>query len=259
MAANPSKSSPSRHTVRKALIVGATSAIAHRTAQEFARTGAALFLVGRHEEKLRTIASDLQVRTSAPIKILVADLDDVSLHASILQQAVTAMDGLDTLVVAHGVLGDQSKCEQDFQAAAAVLHTNLISPISFLTAAANFFESQKNGVIAVISSVAGDRGRKSNYVYGTSKAGLSIFLQGLRNRLESSGVTVVTIKPGFVNTPMTAHLKKGALFAEPETIAEGIHNAIRNRKDIVYLPFFWWPIMTIIKLIPEKIFKRLSI
>ena len=131
--------------------------------------------------------------------------------------------------------------------------------VSFLTPVANYFEKLQKGTIAVGSSVAGDRGRQSNYLYGTAKGAKTIFLQGLRNRLTKSGVQVLTIKPGFVDTPMTAHIEKGPLFVDPEVIAQGIMKAIKNKRDVVYLPFFWRWIMLIIKLIPEKIFKRLSL
>jgi short-subunit dehydrogenase len=131
--------------------------------------------------------------------------------------------------------------------------------ISLLTISANYFEQRRRGCIAVISSVAGDRGRKSNYVYGTAKAALTTFLQGLRNRLSSSGVTVVTVKPGFVATPMTAHMKSGLLTASPQAVGQGIYEAMMKKKDVVYLPWFWQPIMFIVKSIPESVFKRLSL
>ena len=142
--------------------------------------------------------------------------------------------------IAHGTLGDQQKSAEDYTVAERELRTNLLSVISLLTPIANYFEEQKSGVIAVISSVAGDRGRQSNYVYGTAKGGLNIFLQGLRNRLNPAGVCVLTIKPGFVDTPMTEGIKKNPLFASPETIAKGIYTAIAAKRDIVYLPWFWF-------------------
>ncbi|MDQ3267568.1 MAG: SDR family NAD(P)-dependent oxidoreductase, partial [Pseudomonadota bacterium] len=136
---------------------------------------------------------------------------------------------------------------------------NFLSVVSLLTLLANRFEEQGHGCLAVISSVAGDRGRQSNYFYGSAKGGLSVFLQGLRNRLASRGVQVLTIKPGFVDTPMTTGFKKGALWVGPNVIAAGIHRAIRRHSNEVYLPWFWWGIMTIIKAIPERIFKHLKL
>ncbi len=135
----------------------------------------------------------------------------------------------------------------------------MMSVISLLTHLGNRFEAQRHGAIAVISSVAGDRGRLSNYVYGTAKGAVSIFMQGLRNRLYKSGVNVLTIKPGFVDTPMTAQLPKGALWAQPDHIAAGIIKAIDSGKTVVYLPGFWRLIMLIIKSIPESVFRRLSL
>jgi short-subunit dehydrogenase len=131
--------------------------------------------------------------------------------------------------------------------------------IALATVLANRFEAQRSGSIAVISSVAGDRGRQSNYVYGAAKGAVTLLLQGLRNRLSKSGVQVLTIKPGFVDTPMTAEFKKGALWAKPDDIAHGIVSAIDRRRDVVYLPGFWRLIMLIIRHIPEPIFKRMSL
>jgi short-subunit dehydrogenase len=140
------------------------------------------------------------------------------------------------------------------------LDVNFLSVVSLLTPLANRFEANKHGTLAVISSVAGDRGRQSNYVYGAAKSGLDAFLQGLRNRLSKAGVHVVTVKPGFVATPMTAHLpQQGPLWAQPDDVAEGIVKAIDKQKDVVYLPGFWALIMLIIRLIPERIFKRLNL
>jgi short-subunit dehydrogenase len=156
-------------------------------------------------------------------------------------------------------LGDQKACEQDFSLAEKEIRTNFLSCVSLLTLISNEMEKEKAGTIAVISSVAGDRGRQSNYIYGSAKGALNLFLQGLRNRMYPLGVRVLTIKPGFVDTPMTAAFKKNILFAKPDQIARGIVKAIDRKKDVVYLPFFWWGIMAIIKAIPEWIFKRLKL
>jgi short-subunit dehydrogenase len=134
-----------------------------------------------------------------------------------------------------------------------------LSALSFLTLLANYFEKRGTGTLAAISSVAGDRGRQSNYIYGTTKAALSTFLQGLRNRLSSKNVHVLTIKPGFVDTPMTAHLKRGLLFATPEKVAQDIIRAIAGKKSVLYTPWFWRWIMLAIKMIPETIFRKLRL
>lgn len=245
--------------MRKVMIVGATSAIARETARLFAAAGDRLFLVGRNPERLQAVADDLKVRGSSEVPTAVADLDDVSKHPELIEAAAQAMGGLDTVLVAHGVLGDQRQAESDYATTEASLRTNFLSVVSLLTPVANRFEAQGHGTIAVISSVAGDRGRQSNYVYGTAKAALSTFLSGLRNRLYRSGVNVVDIRPGFVDTPMTAHLPKGPLFVGPDVVARGIHRAIQRRSDVVYLPRFWSLIMLIIRLIPEPVFKRLKL
>jgi short-subunit dehydrogenase len=245
--------------MRRVLILGATSAIAQETARLLAADGDRLFLVARSRDRLEVVAADLAVRAAAPVGRLAADLDEIERHEEIVARAVAELGGLDTILVAHGVLGDQEECERDFQAAQQVLQTNFVSAASLLTIAARLFVEQNSGTIVAISSVAGDRGRQSNYVYGASKGALSIFLQGLRNRLFRHGVSVITVKPGFVDTPMTAHLDGGLLFASPARIARGIHRAIVKRRDIVYLPGFWWPIMRVIQWTPESIFKRLKL
>lgn len=245
--------------MRKVLIVGATSAIAQEAARIFAAAGDRLFLVGRHPDRTRAVAQDLQVRGGGEVGYALADLDECERHPALVEQAMSTLGGLDTVLVAHGLLGDQKAAEQDWAAAEKSLRTNFLSVVSLLTPVANHFEKQGSGTIAVISSVAGDRGRQSNYVYGAAKGGLNAFLSGLRNRLAPKGVQVVTIKPGFVDTPMTAHLQKGPLFVGPEVVAKGIVRAIERRRDVVYLPAFWALIMLIIRHVPERVFKRLKL
>jgi short-subunit dehydrogenase len=242
----------------KIAIIGATSAIAHEAARCFASDGAELFLVARSEEKLKAVSDDLVVHGAKQVETFLLDLSDLSRHQELFDKAVITLNGLDMLLIAHGTLGNQRKSEMSVEETLKELTTNFTSVVSLLTIAGNYFEQQKRGCIAVISSVAGDRGRQSNYVYGTAKGGVSVFLQGLRNRLAKSGVKVVTIKPGFVDTPMTAAVKKGPLFAKPAVVGRGVYEAMKQGKDVVYLPFFWRPIMLIVKSIPESIFKRLS-
>lgn len=243
----------------RVLIIGATSAIAHETAKCFARGGVELFLVGRSSEKLSAVADDLSVRGAKNVQTFLLDLSDLDRHQELFDAALTALDGIDILLIAHGTLGDQRKCELSVEETMKELTNNCLSVISLLTIGANYFEQQRRGQIVVVSSVAGDRGRKSNYVYGTAKGAVNIFLQGLRNRLYASGVSVLTVEPGFVDTPMTAGLKKGPLFAKPRVVGRGIYQAIQKRRDIVYLPWFWRPIMLVVKCIPEGVFKRLSL
>jgi len=245
--------------MKKILIVGATSAIAEAAARRWAAQGHALYLLGRNPERLQSLAADLKVRGAASAACGVLDLNQFEQHAAAIDSAAAAMGGLDTVLIAHGTLGDQKRCEQDFAAALQELNTNAISVISLLTLLANRFEAQRHGALAVIGSVAGDRGRQSNYVYGTAKGAVAIFLQGLRNRLQPAGVQVLTIKPGFVDTPMTASFKKGALWATPDAVGASIVAAIEKGRDVIYTPWFWFGIMTIIRLVPERLFKKLKL
>lgn len=245
--------------MRKILIIGASSAIAQATARLFAQQKDALFLVGRNEEKLAQQAEDLRLQGAHKVDYAAFDLNEFEHHPTILSQATVSLNGLDTVLIAHGILDDQKAGEQEYVVAEEALRTNFLSVVSLLTPIANQFEQQRYGSIAVISSVAGDRGRQSNYIYGTAKGAVSIFLSGLRNRLAAANVNVLTIKPGFVDTPMTAEFKKGALWASPEQVAAGIHQGIEKEKSCVYLPSFWWLIMFIIRSIPESIFKRLKL
>jgi hypothetical protein len=244
--------------MQKVLIIGATSAMAQETAKLFAQLGDVLFLAARNEEKMQAVAGDLQVRGAKQVDYMVLDLNNFERHEALIDKAIQTLNGLDIVLMAHGTLGDQTNSQNSVDVTLQELNTNMMSYISLLTIIANRFEAQKKGTIAVISSVAGERGRQSNYVYGTAKSAVTTFTQGLRGRLSRSNVTVITIKPGFVDTPMTAHVKKGALFISAEKAGKIIFQAIQKKKEVVYVPWFWWGIMAIIKLIPEPIFKRLT-
>jgi decaprenylphospho-beta-D-erythro-pentofuranosid-2-ulose 2-reductase len=244
---------------QRVFIFGATSAIAMATQRLLVERGSThFFLVARNVERLETVAADLRVRGATLVETAAADLDDTGAHPGLIAQGIELLGGMDLSLLAHGVLGDQELAEASFTATEAVLNTNFLSPVSLLTWLANYCERERHGCLAVISSVAGDRGRQSNYIYGSSKAGLTAFLSGLRNRLHPHGVQVLTIKPGFVATPMTAHMPLGPLAVPPEKIAIGILAAIRKRRDVVYLPWFWRIILAIIGSIPESIFKKLK-
>jgi short-subunit dehydrogenase len=245
--------------MQKILIIGATSAIAEATARIYAQQGDSLYLLGRNRERLAIMVQDLKLRGANEVNFDVFDVNDFDRHKPVLETAAATLGGIDIALLAHGTLPDQKACEQDFQLTLREFKTNAISTISLLTHLANFFERQHKGTIAVISSVAGDRGRQSNYVYGAAKGAVTVFLQGLRNRLYKAGVHVLTIKPGFIDTPMTVDFKKGMLWAKPEQVAKGIEQAIRKRKNSVYLPGFWALFMLVIKHIPEMIFKRLAL
>ena len=245
-------------TPQKILVLGATSGIAEATCRIWAAQGHSLFLVARNPEKLAAVAADLRVRGASYVDTAVADLDDTDQHPALLAHAINSLTGMDIAYLAHGVLGDQSQAEQDFNTAAHILHTNFMAPVSLLTWLANFCVQRHSGTLAVLSSVAGDRGRKSNYVYGSSKAGLSAFLGGLRNRVDREGVTVLTIKPGPVKTAMTASMDQKKM-ADVDQVAQTIVKAIAAKKDTLYVPFLWQPIMCIIRHIPERIFKELNL
>jgi short-subunit dehydrogenase len=242
----------------KIAILGATSAIAHEAAKPFAQENAEFFLVARSQGKLEAIANDLKVRGAKRVDTYTADLADLNSHHALLDETVAKLESIDILLIAYGTLGNQQLAEQSVDEMLKEFNNNCTSVLSLLTLFANYFEQQKRGTIAVTSSVAGDRGRQSNYVYGTAKAAVTAFLQGLRGRMAKSGVSVLTIKPGVIDTPMTAHLKKGLLTANAKGVGVGIYKAIRQKKEVVYLPFFWRPIMLIVKSIPERVFKRLS-
>lgn len=248
------------HTPRRYLVLGATSGIAEATCRMWAKEGANIFLVGRSADKVQAVATDLRVRGAAYVDTAVLDLNQTQHHADLLAHAITSLGGLDVAYLAMGVLGEQPRAEQDALHAEDILHTNLTAPVSLLTWLANYCVKQGHGTLAVLSSVAGDRGRKSNYVYGASKAGLTAFVDGLRNRVDREGVAVLTIKPGPVKTSMTAGMKGNEKFADPAKVAETIAARIaKGTGGILYVPGIWWPIMTVIKAIPDAVFKKLNL
>jgi len=240
------------------LALGATSAIAEATLRLLAERGARFYLVGRSQDKLHAVAADLHTRGAAGVATQAMDLDDTAAHGAMLMAAAQSLGTIELALLAHGVLGDQQEAEANYAAAEAVLRTNFLSAVSLITWLANYFETMKQGTLAVISSVAGDRGRKSNYVYGASKGALTIFVDGVRNRIDRAGVQVLTIKPGFVATPMTAHVAQGPLFAKPAQVARGIVKAVEKGRDVVYLPGYWRWIMVAVRMVPRRVFKKMN-
>lgn len=241
------------------LVLGATSAIAQAWMRLLAPEGASFFLVARNATHLDSVAKDLATRGATAVHVETADLDDTAGHVALLERAAAALGALDCAFIAHGVLGDQAAGERDFAVTSASLQTNFLSSVSLVTWLANYFAAQFHGRLVVISSVAGDRGRKSNYIYGAAKAGLNAFLDGVRNRLDREGVQVLTVRPGFVATPMTAHLPQGPLFATPDAVARDIVHAMEHRRDVLYTPWFWRWIMALIRIIPEWKFKKMDL
>ena len=246
--------------MKKVLIVGASSAIAEATAKLYAKDGASLYLLARNSEKLSSIAADLLIRGASSVNYELLDINDIHSHAQVLARASSALGGIDIALVAHGTLGDQQACEDDADLALSELQTNAVSTIALLTRLGNLFEKQRSGTIAVISSVAGDRGRPSNYVYGTAKAAVTTFCEGLNARMFKAGVHVLTIKPGMVETPMTEGLSMPKpLVAQPEQVALDIVKAIDRKVDTLYTPWFWKYIMTGIIHLPNALFKKLNL
>lgn len=241
------------------LIIGATSAIAEACARLWAQQGHKLFLAARNETQLQAISADLRTRGATQVDQQAFDALALDQHAALLATARAALGGLDTILIAHGTLSDQARAQEDVDYALREIATNGTSVVSLMTLAAQHLEAQGHGCLGVISSVAGDRGRQSNYVYGSAKALVSAFASGLRQRLSKRGVAVVTIKPGFVDTPMTAAIKKGALWAKPDQVARDITRAMEGAGGDLYTPRFWWLIMFIIRQVPDAIFRRLSL
>jgi short-subunit dehydrogenase len=243
--------------MRRTLILGATSAIAEATAREFASRGDTIFLAARNERALQALADDLRMRGARIAGTAFLDAGNLKALPEVVDRAIRSLGGLDRALIAHGTLSNQSACLLSGDALHEDFVVNALSVMALSASLGYFFATQKHGVLAVISSVAGDRGRQSNYVYGAAKAAVTTFLCGLRQQLYDSGVRVVTIKPGFVSTPMTASFKKGALWADPPRIARDIRRAMDRGTPVVYTPWFWRPIMAIIRCVPERIFQRL--
>lgn len=242
-----------------ALVFGATSTIAIEVCRVLAERGASLHLVGRDPEALESLASDLNLRGAKAVSISVADLSDTRQHEQLVNTAWEKSGKPDLALLAHGSLGTQTVMETDWEQQDALIQTNLISHLSLLTLLANRFEDQRGGCLAAITSVAGDRGRASNYIYGASKAGLSCYLKGLQNRLAPAGVRVVDLRPGPVDTPMTAGFTKGLLWSEPERVAKTMVRVLAYRSGTIYLPFFWRPIMVVIRMMPDFLIRKLGI
>lgn len=245
---------------RRVVLLGATSGIMRAVARELASRGDDLALVARDRDEVDALASDLAIRYSVSVRGFVLD-------ALALNEAAPALDecfdeegrGIDGVVVGLGYLGEQDRAERDPGEARRIVETNFTAPALLLARAANALEARGGGFLCVISSVAGDRGRQSNYVYGSAKAGLTAYVQGVRNRLHRAGVQVTLVKPGFVDTAMTYGKDGLFLVAQPESIAHGIVRAIERGRDEVYLPSFWRWIMLVIRSIPEPLFKRLRL
>ncbi len=244
----------------KVLIIGIGSEIAYYTALKFAENGNKLYCTSRNYDDAKIITDDLIIRTSnreiVPIGFVPTNIDQ---QTSFFQNFIDKYELPDIILIAYGTLVDNDKIKNDFKHIYNELNINFISAASIINFFANEFEKRNSGTIAAISSVAGDRARGSNFVYGTAKGALSLFLQGIRSLLSNTKVRIITIKPGFVATKMTSHITPNVLFAQPKFVGHQIYKAIMKGKDIAYIPKFWYLIMLILKLIPESIFKKLKI
>jgi short-subunit dehydrogenase len=239
------------------MIIGAKSDIARAIAHKFASEGYNLQLLARKIDSLQRDMADLKIRYRTDVECFEFDVLDFKSHDVFIESLPVLPDVVISLV---GSLGDQYQSQNDWDACELVLDTNFSGPVSILNVLANKFEERKRGTIVGVSSVAGDRGRQSNYMYGAAKAGFTAYLSGLRNRLSKSNVHVITVKPGFVNTSMTADMDlPERLTAKPEQAADDIYQAVFKKKNTLYTLWFWRYIMLIIKNIPEAIFKKLSL
>jgi decaprenylphospho-beta-D-erythro-pentofuranosid-2-ulose 2-reductase len=244
---------------RRVLILGATSGIARETSRCFAAEHARLFLVARDKKNLQALSDDLRIRGAESVETFAADLTDDLSQPLIISRAFAVWEGLDAALIAHGTLPDQLLAEHHPGLLRNAIEINYFSVVSLLMQLAEAFEEQRFGVLAVIGSVAGDRGRRSNYVYGSAKAALATFVAGLRSRLARAKVQVVLIKPGWVSTPMTEHLAQNFLFVSAERAGREVYKAMVSPRPIVYCPWYWKWIMGFIRFIPESIFAKLNL
>jgi decaprenylphospho-beta-D-erythro-pentofuranosid-2-ulose 2-reductase len=239
------------------LLLGAASDMSVAIARKFAQEGYNLQLAARNVQRLKAMQSDLSIRHQASCDLLEFDALDFQSHAVFFQNLATKPD---VVICVFGYLGENETARQNWNETEKIINSNYTGAVSILNIVANYFIEQKKGTIVGISSVAGERGRQSNYLYGSAKAGFTAYLSGLRNRLFREGVHVVTIQPGFVYTRMTENLKLPALLtAKPEDVAATVYSAVKNKKNVVYVKWFWRWIMLIIKSIPEFMFKKLKL
>ncbi|HJP33851.1 MAG TPA: SDR family oxidoreductase [Candidatus Latescibacteria bacterium] len=243
----------------RALILGARSVIAQAIAEGLARQGWDLVLAARRSSTLEPVAADLRLRTERIVDLLEFDALALDDHATLADRVRSDAGQFHLVVCVFGVMGEAHAERTDTSQMVQTLTTNFTAAAVCLAHLANDFESRGEGGIICIGSVAGDRGRQSNYPYGAAKAGLSTFLQGLRNRLAPTGVHVLTVKPGFVDTPMTQGKEGMFLVAPSERVAADILRAWKQRRDVLYTPWFWRWLLLVIRLIPERIFKRLKL
>lgn len=242
------------------VVFGATSTICRQVALELVEPHDRVCLAARNLSELSRVAADLQIR-NRPGLIFTRpfDTDDFDAHNSLVQDIYQCLGRLDIVIVGTGMLGDQMAARGSIPAITQIINSNFLGIATVLAPVADIMETQCSGRIAVLSSVAGDRGRQSNYIYGSAKSGISAYLSGVRNRLFARGITVSTIKLGFVDTKMIAGMRGAFLRASPHKVAKDIVASLERGAGIVYLPWFWRYIMLVIRSIPESFFKRLRL
>ncbi|MDU8942945.1 SDR family NAD(P)-dependent oxidoreductase [Ovoidimarina sediminis] len=239
------------------LILGASSAMARALTRKVAEAGAAVFVAGRDAADLEAIAGDCRLRGAAEAAALAFDARDPSGYEAI-RRTLEGREGPLNIAVFVGSMPPQEEIDADPLLIEGVIADSFAGPATLLTLLAPLVEAS-GGTVVGVGSVAGDRGRIGNYVYGAAKAGFHTYMSGLRNRLTRAGAHAVTVKPGFVDTAMTWGLPGLFLVAPPEKVADDILSAVRKRRDVIYTPFFWRYIMLIIRSVPERIFKKLSV
>lgn len=243
--------------MRTVLILGATSSVAIELAKIYAQDGHSLQLAARSVERLAPLKSDLIIRFNGKVDLFEFDTENTAQHQRFYDSIPAKPD---IVVCLFGVLGDQKEAQEEWVKALQILTVNYIGAVSILNVIAKDFKNRRNGTIVGVSSVAGERGRQSNFLYGSAKAGFSAYLSGLRNQLYPFNVNVITVKPGFIKSKMTANITTPAILtATPMQVAQTIVKAVAKRKDVVYSLWIWRWIMTVIKLIPEFIFKKLKL
>ncbi len=243
----------------KLVVIGGTSAIAVATIKQFAKKDLEVLLVDINFNRLESVKNDIFVATGVLPSIFEWEISNINMQEQLFEKIIQDFGNFDVAFIAYGTLPNQEDILNKPNEIQKQLSINFISAATLSSIFAEYFEKRNSGILAVITSVAGDRGRKSNYIYGSAKGGLSIFLQGLRNRLSGTGVTIITIKPGLVDSPMTADIPKNPLFSSSEIVGKHIFNAIEKKKDIAYVPGFWRIVMFIVMHIPEAIFKKMNL
>lgn len=244
--------------MKKIVVIGATSGIAQAICRQYAEQKNELFLIARNRDHLESLSKDIAIRSGRPCGFALFDAKENQKIEHCLESALAMLSEIDVLVIAHGTLPSQEKCRDNLSEALLEFQINATSYIGLMTLFGNYFRKEKKGSMVVFSSCAGDRGRKSNYLYGATKAAISTFSSGLRASLHSDGVHVMTVKPGFVDTPMTADFKKNFLWASPDKVASAVIKAVECKKSVLYVPRFWSYIMLIIKHLPEFLMRKVA-